>query len=227
MSNIHLIAVDHNDKVLGPGKLRAVYGEIKPTVILSEISPEDEVVIRRIQDEIRIRLGKVTDDQESIDRAVRLVGGFEYNTNREYAAEHGIEHVLADLPGRQIGNVLEMEVLTKIWLLKVEAGFTDLKEWVDNSYAARNPSQSFIRQQWDVLLWMEKNWLGSVGGVIRRIRGNIGKADIHMESVIRELHGLEEVIAFPVGMAHVMDSRAKRTLYSRLKDLNPERKLLI
>jgi hypothetical protein len=53
--------------------------------------------------------------------------------------------------------------------------------------------------------------------------GRIGKPDKYMEQKLREIYDPDKVIAFPLGMLHCIDSLSKSTLYSRIKDLHPER----
>jgi len=62
----------------------------------------------------------------------------------------------------------------------------------------------------------------SKGGNIK----NILERDNHMASEIRKIYTPNLKLVHIVGLYHLLNDSKKRTLYSRLKDLNPKRRLL-
>ena len=80
--------------------------------------------------------------------------------------------------------------------------------------------------------WQERvKYEGTLQGDARLIRESralrygpgAGTRDEHAERMLRSHYRPNKVVVCVGGMAHMVDSRSKLTLYSRIKDLNPQR----
>lgn len=233
MSNLYLIATKHDDVVRGPEKLRRIYDKIKPDILLSEANKGSLAVLREYYSGLEARFMRLTSDKngvrELMDFCLNYGLGFETNTNDQYAQEHGIENHLVDrsleeekifrLAKNMMDDALnKAEKRGRINIARVNQGIKD----------CFNPSPDKIRKYWATLKRSELNPLCEVAILFGRfILGRLGHSDKLMEQRLREIYDIHKVIAFPIGMIHCMDSLTYSTLYSRIKDLHPERIPLI
>jgi hypothetical protein len=231
MSNLYLIATRHDDLVLGPEKLLRVYDRIKPDILLSEMHETDFPKPIPIIEKFRYDLNEFTQDQEGLDEFIGVfsrgsIGGFEYPTNQSYSRDHRTPNYLIGMPGsldrlfflgqESIDNILET--------IRHKGKFNPRKlaSYLKKNFG--NPLPKETRDLWNQVKRDENSLFGEIRLLFHRIvTQRIGKPDKYMEERIREIYDPKKVIAFPVGMLHATDSISYSTLYSRLKDLHPER----
>lgn len=233
MSNLYLIATEHVDLVRGPEKLVRVYDRIKPDILLSEMNEIDYRRAREVVKRFSGGLKKfITDERllgQFIDYLKKSSVGFEYPTNEAYAREHGISNYQIDLPGSQ-GRLIRLnEIPLKLCLYYVrKRGHLDHGRILEILQKKPGPSKREVKNLWNRERRIENSVLGEIRSLfVRILTGRIGRPDKYMEERIRELYDPSKVIASTVGMLHCVDSLTRSTLYSRIKDLHPERIPLI
>lgn len=228
MGRLILIATRHDDYIKGPVKLMRVYKQIRPDMLLQEMSDVDLEFYHGMCGRVESDFRRLSDDSAGVDNFMflfRSTLGFEGMVNRTYAAARGIPNHKIDLPGRHIKFFEKTESVMRQTIEGVMSseGELDMKRWYSSFFEDRDLPHEKVRETWEGYVADEGTPKGEQ--TLERV-GEIscyGQADIYMESRIRELYDPEKVIAFPTGMLHALESMNGTTLYSRIKDLNPER----
>lgn len=234
MTRVYLVASQHDDVIGGPGNLRQLYDKLKPSIIVTESSQRyyDELRILSNHLECMLRGAKVDPSRLAgiVERFNLFAYGFPVSFNQQYAQEKGLEHHF-------ISVYLPINAQSYFDLAGVVGGIIHNAQsnngvisegLVEELMKEERPiSKEELEQSW-------KRYLKREGGIrhelqLMRLRraGLLGESDQLMEDRIRSLHHDGAVIVFPVGMFHATDSLLNITLHSRIKDLTPERILLI
>ena len=230
MAKIYLMGNDHRDWQNGPRKLEAAYTRLNPNIVVSEYDFVSYSGLERICDEFSAQLDKISNDKsgkEKVRGMFELVAyGFPLGFNRKYAAQNGIYHVFADLPHAHSGNCQTISGLGEMILALISSHNGEIEE---NAFKAmelmkdRPPTQEYLQNVWEYYMRTENSLSNELKLFKLRLAGLIGKRDAHMETMIRAIYPRGGIIVYPVGFVHLQDSILKSTLYSRIKDLNPER----
>jgi len=228
MGNLYIVATNHLDQVHGPRKLLSLYDRIHPDILLSEINEEDLRKFSNLCENLKVELRQLTPDHEGVNDFMNGFStslGFEYYTNKQYAREHSIPNHMIDMPGGQskLYNQLEQGLE---WVLKQARnnGGLDIRRWIRKFRKSQNITPEQLREKWELFSGLEGTFKGE--GVLllaRATTGRIGKPDKYMAKQIRKLYEPDKIIVYPVGMLHALESKSRSTLYSKIKDLNPER----
>ncbi len=232
MSKLYLIGTVHLDFTEGPRKLKSLYDRLKPDVILCEADRKyiDRIdsLVARIEEEFKdYRDEKGFNDYLDLLRTMSL--GFELSTNLAYAREKGIECHLADTTEgcSSLIDIAENYFYNTLKSSKQNGEKIDFEKSARHVKSHVPLSQKGVRE----ILLHFKRWENTLLNevflfVCKRLK-IIGERDKYMERIAREFYSSGKVIAFPVGAFHTLNSFSGETLYSRIKDLNPERILLM
>lgn len=228
--SIYLIGTYHHDKDKGPHKLLEVYDRINPDMILSECDSDTYRHVITLLNHFKAELRKHTSDLDGIDDFIRTYQAslcFEIPFNIEYSKNRSIPHHMIDSPKAQqkVYRSLEKKVGTLIERANEEEHI-NVQSWLESYEACPEFYDENPKEGWQIIKEIETHFMGELLIFYSRFRSSLGK-DKYLEDKIRELYEPGKIIAFPVGMLHITESMLGQTLYSRLKDLNPERIPLI
>lgn len=235
MGKLYLAGTNHQDHLYGPTKLNNLYDKIKPDMLLTELCQEDMDKIKNLFSGLEDIIRKVPSYKNGIEDFMQVFLPFEYKVNKEYSEKENIEHHLIDMPGSKSNQKL---------IKGLEKSFPGFRKTLEKYLRVFGPDnfkkdfESTLRKKvirdpqnlkliWEKNLYYEKTVGKELVLIILSTTGMIGKRDKHMEGRVRELYDPKKSIVCTIGMMHILDSLTKRTLYSRIKDLNPERTPLI
>lgn len=227
MGNLYIIATSHEDFTHGPGKLLRLYEEIKPDILLSEMSEQDFRKFQEICARFDQQLRTVSDDNEGIDSFMALLRdsvGYERRVNQEYADRYGVPHFMIDMPGGQSKMLQEAEETIDEVISDARAkGGIDIGHWIGRMNELGEIGTQNAHKFWEFIQRYEGT--PQIERIVQygRERGRIGEPEKYMEQRIRKLYDPNKIIAFPVGMFHTINNPSGNTLYPSIKDLNPER----
>lgn len=235
MGKLYLIGTNHQDRIYGPKNLKNLYDKLKPDMLLTEFCQEDLDKIKSLFSGLEDILKKVPSYKNGVDDFIKIFLPFEYDVNEEYSKTNKLSHHLIDLPGSGFN---------KLFVKTIEKSFPSFKKTVEDylrvfgpdnlkrdfettlgKKAIRDPEQ--MRKTWEKYSRSEKSLGHEFSLLTFSLIGALGKRDKYMEDRIRELYDPGKVITCTVGMAHTLESRTKKTLYSKIKDLDVERVPLI
>lgn len=234
MGALYLVGVDHRDVHDGPSRFQEFCDKVKPTALLSEQSAEDFGKIQSLASGLEQRLGKSTLTPRSASRVVeefyRLVLPFARFDTWQYAQRHGIPHHFADItrePDIAFQRATQLaEDFVTVAACTPERFSPQLFRHLRQSVHGEGVSPAYLVRVWEYYTRTERTALNELTLIKLRMKGLIGKRDRHMEQVVRSAYAPDATVVFPLGMVHAVDSLMKSTLYSRIKDLHPERILL-
>ncbi len=231
MGKVILIGTEHGD-LKGSERLESLLEIVRPDILSVESSLEslrrsknNPMDIVRMISEAKER-GVSSNFIRFFDDLIAKHGltDFEYTTSKSYADRHKIPLYLSDDP--TLANAcrkIKLDLLHRI-ILGLPAN-TDIpipseEELVrdtDKRYEFANDAINgeIPREQID-------NFLDDYRGVL------IGQRDTYMAERIRQISTghQKSLLVHTCGFAHLFDDLQNETLYSRIKDLNPERRLL-
>ncbi len=151
---------------------------------------------------------------------------FELRANESYSTQNQVQNILMDMDtsyySRKLLRASEKHEAMFFEILRrfERAGFEDLLKYLQNKTQSYQSLTSSVVQAY---LELENTWLMERRILRRAFFGYIGRRDKRWSKTIRYLANSQEVIAFPVGLRHIMCSKLGLTLYSRIQDLNPQR----
>lgn len=233
MAGVYLIGIDHRDKREGPKKLERLLDTLQPDILIDEFHESSFHSVHDIGERLRGNLGKLPLPKQKRNL---LMGNFydlafPFPTYEvwQYGQAHGIPHHFADPRVQQavVFPALE-EMAANILLLAKQypenITSPNLQRAVDNVYEP--VSQEYLKRAWEHYTRTERQLFNELVLLRLRLQGILGKPDQAMEEVVRVVFRPDQTIVFPIGMVHATDSWTKSTLYSRIKDLQPQRMAL-
>ena len=229
MGKIILIGTEHGD-LKGSERLESLLEIVRPDILSVEfsleslrLSQDDSADITKIISEARER-GVSNTFIHFFEDLIAKQGltDFGYTTSRSYADKHKIPLVLSDDPRLASAcRVLKLDVLHRMISglpANIELPAPSEEELIRDTdryyeFAANVIKGAVPQAQVD-------RFLESHRGVL------IGQRDVHMEQMIRLNYNPISVLVHICGFAHLFDDSKRETLYSRIKDLKPQRHLL-
>lgn len=241
MGGLYIIGVPHHeDRVYSARRLHALYEELQPDLVLSEWSEKDREIHREYFEDVKkVLLHHSTTPQiiKSIENLEELIS-CDMKVNEHYTKKNRVEHHFIDLPrpGYQdflnahlVGlsqhlNGFEEEgvrghISTYLGEMNKTIPYQDLKTFADK----RMEKEGTLEGEAFLLYHATRPTPGRKYFGQRRL----GRRDSFMANRIKELYHPDKTIVFPVGLLHALESKLGITAYSKIQDLNPERKILI
>ena len=232
MGNFYLIGIDYRDVNKGPIKLERLYARIKPDMVLSNQSQTEFEAMRDVFSSFSRELLQLTEDRPGIEKLMESMSvhfGFEVLQNIEYAKREQVQHHFVGM--RRPMSERECLAFTNHleFVLNYVGNVGVTKHLLETLDGMRgyNPTDEEVEQAWNMYMTLERTLRNELVVLMRRANGSYGRSAKYTEERVRELYDPSKVIAFPLGMGHATDSLTKSTLYSRIKDLKPERIPLI
>ncbi|MEA3378637.1 MAG: hypothetical protein U9Q69_03265 [Nanoarchaeota archaeon] len=230
MGALYLIGTYHHDKDKGPEKLKKLYRAIRPDIVLSETEATTYTGVGQLIIQFQTELMKHTTDFSGVEDFIlnyQKSIGFEIPFNIEYAKANNIPLHMIDSPNAQRKAYRSLEKnIAGLTARAREQSHVDIRSWLESYNSCPEFDESVPNEFWKEIESFEGTALGELILFLVRLKTKSSK-DSYMESQIRRLYDPEKVIAFPVGMIHIAESKTRQTLYSKVKDLNPERIPLI
>lgn len=229
-----LIGTEHGD-LMGSERLECLLEIVHPDILSVEFSPES----LQMSENDAADVAQIVSEASKMgvrDTFVRFfydliakhgLTGFEYTVSKSYVDRHKIPLILSDDPklASACRNVKLDELRRAIIGLPTEVKIPipteeELVKDTDKNYEF---AVSIIKGE--IPFEQADRFIGNYRGVL------IGRRDVYMEQIIRQTYTGQSnhqrsVLAHVCGFAHLLDDPKKETLYSRIRDLNPERRLL-
>lgn len=230
MGKLYLIGTYHPDKDKGPEKLKELLDNLEPDMILSETEENTYLKQLNLLNQFMHSLSPLTADYKGLQNFIKeyhLSLAFEVPTVIDYSKQRDIPHYMIDYPKTQKKSYQSLKRSIAWWINKAKnQDDFEIDTWTE-SFNSDPVFSDFIPElMWNDIKYMEQKATSEMIIMLARLTNGFRK-DAYLESRIRELYSPDKIIAFPVGMMHTADSKRRQTLYSRLRDLSPERIPLI
>jgi hypothetical protein len=230
MSNLYIIGTEHwNAENLG--ELTQLYNKLNPDIIFSEINPHTLNVEFETEEKVKQALtekfGVNPDYTEAklhqlFDDLMFVEGRREGRINLEYAKKHNIQHEFLFRPKKTLNDRAIVDDINSL-LRKIESSSEkELKEYITLIHSIFQETQKSQLEKHNFMAEHDKSVHNEVYFLMGRMAGDFGKRDKQMEATIRKFYDPNKVLVVTIGANHTLDSITKTTLYSRIKDLNPQ-----
>jgi len=221
-NKIYLIGSSHGAISEGRIRLKEIYDSIRPEVVCTEQSKPEATLFNQFSKEIFDKYASKFGEKamkKFLYKFALVKQGFEYLFNSHYARTNGVRHCLIDRFDMKNFYVTESdfedldrilankEDLERILKERKDIGFEEsLKRW-----SKLKPLE--LTEEFD-------DYFSSKCEKSPKCRED------HLAKAIRDIYGSGKRMAAVVGAEHTLDSKKTLTLYSKIKDLNPERIIL-
>lgn len=221
---LHILGTDYVSTVDRPEDVARVYDEIGPDMILSAVSQGDAKRLAEVFLELREGASKYISDKKLLDRFMATFElGYECRFDRRYAEDRGLEHHMVGVDFPQVVDSVISRVRDTLVVFEEGGDEVNYLDWVERVEESHRREGERVGERVRFIVGLNGTVRSEIMLLGLRALGHIGPRDEFMARRVRELYDPDKTVVFPVGVASALDSYFGLTLYSKLKDLKPER----
>lgn len=235
-SKIHLIGINHRDRIEGPRKLEQVLQRIKPDLILHDFSYEDHKTVCDFLDDTQTTIEKEIANAKECDSVMETILHytipFPVVIGNAYAEENGISVHYVHIPNISRARIrLSEDAAIHLYKSSKEDGEIDARAiWRINNalthYYGSIPTTAELNEQWDYLKNSEGNFAAAFRYFARSfIDPSMSRKLQRMADVITVLAEKDITVVFPLAIGQITDNYG--TVYRKVKKLGVQREALL